>query len=106
MDDTSKVFNTAWLYALELGSMLDVAQVMAHSGLERKESRGSHQRLDEYQERDDENYLKHTLATFSADGPPGIDYAPVTITKSPPGQRAYGAAGEAKETETKERAYA
>jgi fumarate reductase flavoprotein subunit len=104
--DTSKVFNTAWLYALELGSMLDVAQVMAHSGVERKESRGSHQRLDDYKERDDKNYLRHTLATYNPEAPPDISYAPVTITKSPPAQRAYGAAGEAKDTANKEKAYA
>jgi fumarate reductase flavoprotein subunit len=104
VEDTSKVFNTAWLYALELGSMLDVAETMAHSALERRESRGSHQRLDEYKERDDKNYLKHTLATYDPGGPPTIGYGPVTITKSQPAQRAYGAAGEARKPESKEQA--
>ncbi len=61
INDKSSVFNTDLLYAIELGYMLDVAEAMAHSALNRKESRGSHQRLDGYEERDDVNFLKHTL---------------------------------------------
>ena len=72
LDDRSNVFNTDLLQALELGSMLDVAEAVAQSALQRKESRGSHQRLD-YPERDDENYLKHSLATYRG-GEPRIDY--------------------------------
>ena len=94
IDDRSQGWNTEWLLAIELGYLLDVAQAMAHSALARKESRGSHQRLDGYTERDDVNYLKHTLASFAGDDAPVIRYGPVKITRSPPGTRAYGAAGE------------
>ncbi len=97
VDDASNNWNTAWLLGLELGYQLDVAQAMAHSAMERRESRGSHQRLDGFTERDDSQYLRHTLAHHQAGGPPRIDYCPVTITRSPPGVRAYGAAGEAEE---------
>ena len=95
LDDTSRGWNTEWLLALELGYQLDVAEAMAHSALHRRESRGSHQRLDGYGERDDANFLKHTMAHYAGEGvAPLIGYADVTITSSPPGTRAYGAAGE------------
>jgi len=94
IDDASAAWNTDWLGAIELGFLLDVAEAMAHSALQRKESRGSHQRLDGYGTRDDVQYLAHSLATFSADSPPRISYSAVRITHSPPGTRAYGAAGE------------
>jgi fumarate reductase flavoprotein subunit len=95
LDDGSRAWNTEWLLAIELGYLLDVAQAMAHSALERRESRGSHQRLDGYQARDDETYLKHTLATYRGGrDAPRISYENVTITTSQPGTRAYGAAGE------------
>jgi fumarate reductase flavoprotein subunit len=99
MDDRSKGWNTEWLLAIELGYQLDVAQAMVHSALQRRESRGSHQRLDGYEARDDENFLQHSLATWNGDDAPRISYGPVTITRSPPGTRAYGAAGEAAEAE-------
>jgi fumarate reductase flavoprotein subunit len=99
VEDKSSVWNTEWLLAIELGYLLDVAQAMAYSALNRKESRGSHQRLDGYGERDDANYLKHTLVHYAADGAPRIDYGAVTITRSRPGTRAYGAAGEKAEHE-------
>lgn len=89
--DKSSVFNTDWLYTIELGFLLDVAESVAHSAINRKESRGSHQRLDGYEERDDVNYLKHSLAFYQADSEPTIDYSPVTITKSQPAKRVYGA---------------
>ncbi len=89
--DKSSVFNTDWLYAIELGFLLDVAESVAHSAINRKESRGSHQRLDGYEERDDVNFMKHTLSFFNTDGAPTIDYSPVTITKSQPAKRVYGA---------------
>ena len=53
IDDHSRAWNTEWLLAIELGYLLDVAQAMAHSALNRKESRGSHQRLDGFEQRDD-----------------------------------------------------
>jgi fumarate reductase flavoprotein subunit len=91
LQDRSNVFNTDLIQTLELGCMLDVAAAMAHSALERKESRGSHQRL-EYPRRDDANYLKHSLATFRADEPPSIGYRDVVITRSQPAERVYGGA--------------
>jgi fumarate reductase flavoprotein subunit len=97
LDDRSRGWNTEWLLALELDYQLDVARAMAHSALERRESRGSHQRLDGYAERDDARFLRHSLAFYRADGAPRIDHGPWKITRSPPGTRAYGAAGEAAE---------
>ena len=91
LQDRSNVFNTDLIQTLELGCMLDVATAMAHSALERKESRGSHQRL-EYPKRDDVNYLKHSLATFRGDEPPSIGYRDVVITRSQPAERVYGGA--------------
>jgi len=91
--DKSNVFNTDLIEALELGSMLDVAAAMACSALQRKESRGSHQRLD-YPDRDDEMYLRHSLAHYSANGLPSIDYSDVTITRSRPAERVYGGSAE------------
>ncbi len=99
--DKSSVWNTEWLLAIELGYLLDVAQAMAYSALNRKESRGAHQRLDGFGQRDDTNYLKHSLAYYGGVGPPRIDYGPVAITRSRPGTRAYGAAGEQAERELK-----
>jgi fumarate reductase flavoprotein subunit len=101
IDDHSKAWNTDWLVAIELGYLLDVAQAMAYSALNRKESRGSHQRLDGYETRDDVNYLKHTLAHYTGAGVPRIAYGDVKITKSQPGTRAYGAAGEKAEADRK-----
>lgn len=101
LDDQSKAWNTDWLLAIELGFLLDVAQAMAHSALSRKESRGSHQRLDGHEQRDDVNYLQHSLANYAGDDPPRIDYGPVKITTSQPGTRAYGAAGEQAEADRK-----
>ena len=102
IDDHSKAWNTEWLLAIELGYLLDVAQAMAHSALNRRESRGSHQRLDGYEERDDVNFLKHSLAYYQGAGAPRIDYGPVKITTSQPGTRAYGAAGEEADRKAKE----
>ena len=92
INDKSSVFNTEFLYAVELGYLLDTAQAMAHSAILREESRGSHQRIDGFEKRDDENFLKHSLAFYQADQAPKIDYSPVTITKSQPAERVYGAA--------------
>ena len=94
LDDHSSAWNTEWLLALELGYQLDVAEAMAHSALQRRESRGSHQRLDGFEQRDDVNFLHHSLAHYCGADAPRISHGPVTITRSPPGTRAYGAAGE------------
>ncbi len=93
--DKGNVFNTDLLYAIEVGYGLDVAEAMVHSAINRHESRGAHQRLDEgCQERDDVNFLKHSLAFYNPEGAPKIDYSPVTITKSQPKARLYGDAAE------------
>ena len=88
LNDKTNVYNTDLLQALELGSMLDCAEAVAQGALARKESRGAHQRLD-FVERDDRNFLRHTLATFHPSDPPRIDYSDVVITKSQPGVRDY-----------------
>jgi len=93
LDDRNRAFNTEWLSAIELGFTLELAEVIAQSALNRKESRGAHTRLDEFKERDDANFLKHTLAHRTGDGPPRLEYTPVTITKSQPKTRVYGGEG-------------
>ncbi len=86
--DTSRTFNTELIGALELDFMLDVSEAIAHSALARTESRGSHQRTD-FPQRDDENFLTHTMA-YQTDGAPGIEYKDVVITDWPPTERVYG----------------
>ena len=91
-DTKGRVFNYEFVRLLELGYMLDVAECMAHSALLRRESRGSHQRLDDgCTKRDDALFLKHSRAFRTADGPQ-IQYGDVTITSYPPAERLYGAA--------------
>ncbi|HVT15692.1 MAG TPA: fumarate reductase (quinol) flavoprotein subunit [Thermoanaerobaculia bacterium] len=89
LDDRSLTFNTELVAVLELSNMLDVAEAMIHSGLERRESRGAHQRTD-YPRRDDERFLAHSLAFRREGGAPRIEYLPVAITRWPPGERVYG----------------
>ncbi len=104
--DTSSVFNTDLLYTLELGYGLDVAECMAHSAFNRKESRGAHQRLDEgCTERDDVNFLKHTLAFYQPDNAPRLEYGDVKITTLPPAKRVYGAESEAQDKKNKEQSH-
>ena len=89
LDDRSRTFNTELVSALELGYMLDLAEVILRSAAQRTESRGAHQRTD-YPDRDDERFLAHTLVHRTTDGSARIEYLPVTITKWPPGDRVYG----------------
>ena len=89
LDDRSHTFNTELIAALELSYMLDVAEAIVQSALQRRESRGSHQRAD-HPTRQDGQFLAHSLACRVEDGPPRIEYVPVTITRWPPGQRVYG----------------
>jgi len=86
-DDPGMVFNTDLLEAWELGCMLDVAQVTAEAALARTESRGAHARED-FPKRDDENWLKHSLA-YLENGGVRLGYKPVTITKWQPKARVY-----------------
>ncbi len=88
IEDTSLTFNTELVSALELDFMIDVAQALAHSALARTESRGSHQRTD-FPDRNDKEFLKHSLALRTPDGPK-IEYKDVVITSWPPEERVYG----------------
>ncbi|WP_456392886.1 succinate dehydrogenase flavoprotein subunit [Persephonella sp.] len=85
--DSGKLFNTALINYLELGYLLDLAEVIAITAEMRKESRGAHARRD-YPERDDENFLKHSMAYYTEDGPK-IEYTEVRITKYEPQERKY-----------------
>jgi fumarate reductase flavoprotein subunit len=87
IEDRGSTFNTEVMNALELDFMLDVAETVANAALKRKESRGSHTRTD-FPKRDDENFLRHTLACRTPDGP-RIEYLPVTITRWQPEERKY-----------------
>ncbi|MGZ8437491.1 MAG: succinate dehydrogenase flavoprotein subunit [Candidatus Limnocylindrales bacterium] len=87
VQDKGKTFNTDLLEAREVGYLLDCAETTVVSALARKESRGAHARED-YPERDDVNFLTHTLAT-RAEGGPTLSYKPVTITRFEPKPRVY-----------------
>jgi fumarate reductase flavoprotein subunit len=89
LDDHSRTFNTELVSALELGSMLDVAEAMIQCALHRTESRGAHQRTD-FPARDDQKFLAHSLVERQGDGVPVVSYLPVTITRWPPAERVYG----------------
>ena len=89
VSDTSRRFNTELVAALELANMLDIAETMLHSGVQREESRGAHQRTD-FPARDDERFLNHLLVHRNADGSARVERLPVTITRWPPGERKYG----------------
>ena len=85
--DCGAVFNTELLEAQELGYLLDIAHVTVASALARTESRGAHSRED-YPERDDKKWLKHTLAYRGKDGP-SLRYKQVSITRFEPKPRTY-----------------
>ncbi len=88
VDDKGSVFNNDVTQALELGFLLDLAACMVAAGLARKESRGAHARPHDYPERDDENYLRHTMVTWE-DGAARLEWAPVRMTKWQPQERTY-----------------
>jgi succinate dehydrogenase / fumarate reductase flavoprotein subunit len=93
--DKGKRFNTDLLEAVELGFLLDLAEVVVYSARSRKESRGGHMRED-YPERDDKNFLVHTMAYLVGDPESAdagehikIGWKPVVITNYPPMERKY-----------------
>jgi succinate dehydrogenase / fumarate reductase flavoprotein subunit len=95
VQDKGKRFNTDLLEAIELGFLLDLAEVVVFSARNRKESRGGHMR-DDYPDRDDENYMKHTMAYLSGDPLSAdaadhirLDWKPVVITNYQPMERKY-----------------
>ena len=88
IDDKGAVFNTDLLFHIELGFMLDCAEMIVKSAIERKESRGAHTRLD-FPDRDDENWLKHIVLTRQPGGDEKMSYTPVTITEWQPQERKY-----------------
>ncbi|KND30750.1 MULTISPECIES: succinate dehydrogenase flavoprotein subunit [Streptomyces] len=92
IQDKGRRFNTDLLEAVELGNLLDLAEVMAVSALARKESRGGHYRED-YPNRDDVNFMRHTMA-YREVGDDGsetvrLDYKPVVQTRYQPMERKY-----------------
>jgi succinate dehydrogenase / fumarate reductase flavoprotein subunit len=95
LQDKGKRFNTDLLEAVELGFLLDLAEVLVYSARSRKESRGGHMRED-YPKRDDENFLVHTMAYLVGDPESEdagdhirLDWKPVVITNYPPMERKY-----------------
>ncbi|RLQ80934.1 succinate dehydrogenase flavoprotein subunit [Salinibacterium amurskyense] len=95
LHDKGKRFNTDLLEAVELGFLLDLAEVLVYSARSRKESRGGHMRED-YPNRDDENFLVHTMAYLTGDPESEeagdhirLDWKPVVITNYPPMERKY-----------------
>ncbi len=92
MDDGCRVFNTELIEAMELENLMALARVTAAGALARTESRGAHAR-DDYPERDDEQWMKHTLATIGDSGVE-LDYKavrtqPLTVESFPPKKRVY-----------------
>ena len=88
VEDKGDVFNNDLTQALELGFLLELAECMVVAGIARKESRGAHARPYDFPERDDANFLKHTMVSWNGDGPK-LDWRPVTITKWQPAARSY-----------------
>jgi succinate dehydrogenase / fumarate reductase flavoprotein subunit len=95
LQDKGKRFNTDLLEAVELGFLLDLAEVLVYSARSRKESRGGHMRED-FPDRDDKNFLVHTMAYLVGDPESKdagdhitIDWKPVVITNYPPIERKY-----------------
>jgi succinate dehydrogenase / fumarate reductase flavoprotein subunit len=88
IDDQGRQFNTDVLEALQTKNLLDLAEVIAVGALARTESRGAHAR-DDHKERDDDNWLAHTLAFRRPDGSIELRYKPVVITRYQPKERVY-----------------
>jgi succinate dehydrogenase / fumarate reductase flavoprotein subunit len=87
VEDKGRVYNTNLRDVLEIGNMLELAEVIILGALARKETRGAHAMV-EYPKRDDKNWLKHTLA-YRTNESPRLSYIPVNITKWEPQERKY-----------------
>ena len=95
VDDKGRRFNTDLLEAIELGFLLDLAEVVVYAARNREESRGGHMR-DDFPKRDDENYMKHTMAYLTGDPHSDdatdhikLDWKPVVVTRYQPMERKY-----------------
>jgi succinate dehydrogenase / fumarate reductase, flavoprotein subunit len=88
VEDKGEVFNNDLTQALELGFLLQLASCMVEVGLARKESRGAHARPYDFPERDDDNFLRHTLVSWNGDRPE-LSWEPVRMTKWQPQERTY-----------------
>jgi len=88
VDDQAKEYNTNFINVMEIDSMLRVAEVVLLGALNRRESRGAHARID-FKDRDDNNFLKHTLAYYHDDGEPKMNWHPVTFTRYAPAERKF-----------------
>jgi len=86
--DNSRIYNTNLMSLVETINLIDVAETIVVGGKSRTESRGAHSRKD-FTERDDVNWLKHTLVYYTPDGEPRLDYIPVNITMWKPVERKY-----------------
>jgi succinate dehydrogenase / fumarate reductase, flavoprotein subunit len=86
--DTGKVFNMELMNVWELGNLLDLAEITTVSAIARTESRGGHSRED-FPNRDDKNWLRHTMAWARPDGTIELKYKPVVLTKFEPKVRTY-----------------
>lgn len=86
--DKGRVFNQALTFVLELGYMLDCGETIIRDALHRTESRGAHTHVD-HPERNDQEWLKHSLLTFRESGEPEVSHVPVTITRWKPEVRTY-----------------
>ncbi len=86
--DKSKIFNTALVYALELENLLDLSECIILGALNRREHRGAHYRED-YPNRDDENWLKHSIFTYNEGNTPILTYEDIIIKNFPPKPREY-----------------
>ena len=88
VEDRGAIFNTDLTQTLELGSLLDLAACMLEPGIARRESRGAHSRPDDFPERDDESFLRHSLVTWE-NGGPKLGWKSVKITRWQPAERTY-----------------
>jgi len=88
VEDKGQLFNSDLTQALELEFLLELAECMVVCGIARKESRGAHARPDDFPDRDDANFMKHTLVSWE-NGEPRLDWKRVNVTKWQPQERTY-----------------